>query len=124
MREHFGGSELIDEVRLIRDRQGQQKGFAYIQFYEATVCQDAIAKFNKTIMKGKLLTVEITKSKDQVLSKVAQQTLIITNLSFRVSEQVLTDFLVNMYCDGQSKLVEKVNLVKDERGSSKGFAFV
>jgi RNA recognition motif-containing protein len=64
LREHFGGSELIDEVRLIRDKQGHQKGFTYIQFYEASVCQDAIAKYNKTEMKGKVLAVEQTKSKD------------------------------------------------------------
>ena len=31
---------------------------------------------------------------------------------------------MNSYCDGDGSLVEKVTLVKDERGSSKGFAFV
>jgi len=48
---------------------------------------------------------------------------LITNLAFAVTEKLLTDYLANSCFDGKTEVVEKVSLAKDERGSSKGFAF-
>jgi len=65
-----------------------------------------------------------TMSKDDVSDRNSLKTVLITNLSFRVTETLLTDFIANSYCGGDASKIEKVSLAKDERGSSKGFAFV
>ncbi len=65
-----------------------------------------------------------TMSKDDVSDRNSLKTVLITNLSFRVTEALLTDFIANSYCGGDASKIEKVSLAKDERGSSKGFAFV
>lgn len=109
---------------MIRDQTGKLKGFCYVQFYDADLCKAAITKYNKSDLKGRCLNVSMTLSKTDLNNTLSQRTVLITNLSFRVSESLLTDFIVNSYCDGDASKVEKVSLAKDERGSSKGFAFV
>jgi RNA recognition motif-containing protein len=75
-------------------------------------------------LKGKTLNVSKTISKDDVTDRNSLKTVLITNLSFRVTESLLTDYITNSYCAGDASKIEKVSLAKDERGSSKGFAFV
>lgn len=59
------------------------------------------------------------KSKEAQKGEESKKTVLITNLAFRVTDDILRD-----YCTKAFGTVGKLTLVKDDHGRSKGFAFV
>ena len=114
LRAHFKGAGDIVEVRLIRNTNGQIKGFAYIQFREKHSVQLAISTLHKSKMEQRTIIVEPSTSKKDIGYSVH-----VNNLSFKVTDEELRGF-----CEERFGQVKMVHLVKDEHARSKGFAFV
>lgn len=78
----------------------------------------AIRKLHRTQIQGRTVSVEKTKSNKEEREQVGY-TVHVNNLSFKVTEDDL-----RQYCEENFGGVKKVHLVRDEKGNSKGFAFV
>ena len=108
----------VEEIRLIRDGKGKVKGFAYVQLAQESEVEQAVIALSKANLLGRSIKVERAKLKEQVLSKSANA-VVVTNLSYSVRETALKAFLEKAF-----GAVSSVSLVTDDKGRSKGFAFV
>ena len=107
----------IEEVRLIREKSGRIKGYAYIQFYQKQSVEEAINTLHKSKLDGRTILVERSQSSKDVRGHVGF-TVFIKNLSYKVTDEDLRE-----QCEAYGE-VKKLTLVKDEKGRSKGLAFV
>mmetsp|Transcript_42625 Transcript_42625/g.56265 ORF Transcript_42625/g.56265 Transcript_42625/m.56265 type:complete len:109 (+) Transcript_42625:780-1106(+) len=78
----------------------------------------AVTSLNQTKLNGRSIKAERSKLKEQVLSKSANS-VVVTNLSYSVKEDKLKVYLESAY-----GVTSSVSLAVDDKGRSKGFAFV
>ncbi|CDW90873.1 squamous cell carcinoma antigen recognized by t-cells 3 [Stylonychia lemnae] len=118
LRDHFKDVGVVDEVRLLRDKDGKLRGYGYIQFQDKKQVDLAVNTLNKSKIDGRTMVVQYSKSNKEVRDHIGY-TVLIKNLSYHVNEEELKD-----YCEQNFGEIKKLTLAKDDRGKSKGLAFV
>mmetsp|Transcript_619 Transcript_619/g.1081 ORF Transcript_619/g.1081 Transcript_619/m.1081 type:complete len:735 (-) Transcript_619:802-3006(-) len=100
----------IAEVRIIRNANGMCRGYAYAEF-ESEESAAAAAKLGKTRLGGREIVVSGAKSTQPVDKNV----IYVANLPYTATESALSALFTGS---------TSVRMPMDEKGSSKGFAFV
>jgi len=113
----------IETIRIIVNRVGKSKGYAYLQFKEKESVAKALEK-DRTNLSGRPVFVSECVDKKERPTKfkfpttIDKHTLYVTNIPFEVNEDELrNDFQ-------QVGTIKQVRLVTNRSGKSKGFAYV
>ena len=114
LRELFSSFGKITEIRLtIRNTIA----FAYVDFETEDMAAKSLCMNQKTIH-GKLINVAISDPRKKKVKEVDPRNLFITNLPFSILEQ---DLKSTFSCFGE---ITELRLARDEKGRSKGTAFI
>jgi RNA recognition motif-containing protein len=65
LREHFSAAGSISYIHLPTDREtGKPRGFAFIEFNDAAQAEEAIRRFNNQLFKGRPITINEARAKE------------------------------------------------------------
>ena len=110
--------EEIKEVRLIKDQEGKNRGYGYLQLREQSEHREQIAEFiaQHSEFQGRKIKVKRADF-DGVEQQKRHNVAFLKGLAFKVTERDLFDFF------GMENL-RQIKIVRDDKGRNRGMAYV
>ncbi|OMJ79381.1 hypothetical protein SteCoe_20628 [Stentor coeruleus] len=105
----------VRAVRIVRDRKGNSRGFAYCDYESEEDLIQAVSYFNGKELQGNTLSMAVSKPPEE--NKNEECTLFVNNLPFEITESELCTFL-SPYGG-----IKAIRIIKDLEGKCKGYAY-
>jgi len=127
--------DIID-CRLIKDKSGNSKGYAYLDFITPEAAKESLY-MNGEMIKGKKLMVAL--SEPPKITRDDRNTLFVNNLPYSVTEKMLTEampdfvsyiislnyniYWVFFFIKKKDSIIE-IRIIKDHNDRPKGFGYI
>jgi polyadenylate-binding protein len=111
----------ILEIRLIKDSNGKNKGFCYVEFQDENSIEKILEKKNIFIDNRKVI-IEKSVSNKKIRNNI-KFVVFISNLNFKVEEKEIEIFLKEKKNINKND-IKKIKICKENNNKSKGFGFI
>ena len=111
----------ILEIRLIKDSNGKNKGFCYVEFQDENSIEKILEKKNIFIDNRKVI-IEKSVSNKKIRNNI-KFVVFISNLNFKVEEKEIEIFLKEKKNINKND-IKKIKICKENNLKSKGFGFI
>ena len=111
----------ILEIRLIKDSNGKNKGYCYVEFQDESSIEKIIEKKNIFIDNRKVI-IEKSISNKKIRNNI-KFVVFVSNLNFKVKEKDIEIFLKEKKNINKND-IKKIKICKENNNKSKGFGFI
>ena len=117
----------ILEIRLIKDSNGRNKGYCYVEFQEESSVEKILEKKNEIFIDGRKVIIEKSISNKKIRNNI-KFVVFVSNLNFKVKEKDIENFLKEKK-NIEKEEIKTIKICKEEndnenKGKSKGFGFI